>query len=108
MFHMQFYNVCVLRCFSKSLFYFWWEDISKPVEPDRLFECLPNSMRPSSGSHGDQADPGAKNHGDSKPSENAVYTPPALIPPRILPLLHNLAQQMVEAGNHQQVNKIYR
>lgn len=81
---------------------------SKPVEPDRLFECLPNSMRPSSGSHGDQADPGAKNHGDSKPSENAVYTPPALIPPRILPLLHNLAQQMVEAGNHQQVNKIYR
>lgn len=81
---------------------------SKPVEPDRLFECLPNSMRPSSGSHGDQADPGAKSHGDSKTSENAVYTPPALIPPRILPLLHNLAQQMVQAGHHQQVLKIYR
>lgn len=65
-------------------------------------------MRPSSGSHGDQADSGAKSHGDSKTSENAVYTPPALIPPRILPLLHNLAQQMVQAGHHQQVLKIYR
>ncbi|KAL2943075.1 Exocyst complex component EXO70A1 [Bienertia sinuspersici] len=81
---------------------------SKPVEPDRLFECLPNSMRPSSGSHGDQADPAAKSHGDSKTAENAVYTPPALIPPRILPLLHNLAQQMVQTGHHQQILKIYR
>ncbi|KAK9735132.1 hypothetical protein RND81_04G185500 [Saponaria officinalis] len=80
---------------------------SKPVEPDRLFECLPNSMRPS-GSNGDQADHGSKSHGDSKISENAIYTPPALIPPRILPLLHNLAQQMVQAGHHQQVLKIYR
>lgn len=81
---------------------------SKPVEPDRLFECLPNSMRPSSGSHGDQAEAGTKSHGDSKASENAVYTPPALIPPRILPLLHNLSQQMVQAGHHQQLLKIYR
>ncbi|XP_074312386.1 exocyst complex component EXO70A1-like [Silene latifolia] len=81
---------------------------SKPVEPDRLFECLPNSMRPSPDSHGDNADLGSKSHGDSKISENAVYTPPALIPPRILPLLHNLAQQMVQAGHHQQVLKIYR
>ncbi|KAL9225021.1 hypothetical protein vseg_000993 [Gypsophila vaccaria] len=80
---------------------------SKPVEPDRLFECLPNSMRPSSGPNGDHADHGSKS-GDSKISDNAVYTPPALIPPRILPLLHNLAQQMVQAGHHQQVLKIYR
>jgi len=65
-------------------------------------------MRPSSGSHGDQAEAGARSHGDSKASENAVYTPPALIPPRILPLLHNLAQQMVQAGHHQQLLKIYR
>lgn len=83
-------------------------DISKPVEPDRLFECLPNSMRPSSGSNGDQADSSSKAHSESKSSENAVYTPPALIPPRILPLLHNLAQQMVHAGHSQQILKIYR
>ncbi|CAO2836356.1 unnamed protein product [Amaranthus hypochondriacus] len=81
---------------------------SKPVEPDRLFECLPNSMRPSSGSNGDQADSSSKAHSESKSSENAVYTPPALIPPRILPLLHNLAQQMVHAGHSQQILKIYR
>ncbi|GMH13257.1 hypothetical protein Nepgr_015098 [Nepenthes gracilis] len=82
---------------------------SKPVEPDHLFECLPNSLRPSSG---DQVDSSGKNHGDyeqqNRSSENAVYTPPILIPPRILPLLHNLAKQMFQAWHHQQLLKIYR
>ncbi|KAL8130004.1 hypothetical protein V2J09_019159 [Rumex salicifolius] len=80
---------------------------SKPVEPDRLFEGLPNSLRPSSE---DQTDSGFKNHHDleNRTSENAVYTPPTLIPPRILPLLHNLATQMFQAWHHQQLLKIYR
>ncbi|XP_057977058.1 exocyst complex component EXO70A1 isoform X1 [Malania oleifera] len=83
---------------------------SKPVEPDRLFDCLPNSLRPTSGSPG--------NHGDStgkmssgqhnKNLETVIYTPPTLIPPRILPLLHDLAQQMAKAGNQQQLFRIYR
>ncbi|MED6135329.1 hypothetical protein PIB30_117718 [Stylosanthes scabra] len=89
---------------------------SKPVEPERLFDCLPNSMRPSSGSPSQEGDPTAKNpssnhHSDSHNNNNAdavVYTPPALIPPRILPLLHDLAQQMIEAGHRQQLLKIYR
>ncbi|XP_059457337.1 exocyst complex component EXO70A1-like [Corylus avellana] len=87
---------------------------SKPVEPDRLFDCLPNSLRPSSGSPGHQGDASGKSpsnhHSEQHKSnlENAVYTPPALIPPRILPLLHDLAQQMVQAGHHQQLLKIYR
>ncbi|MCD7457440.1 hypothetical protein HAX54_035088 [Datura stramonium] len=86
---------------------------SKPVEPERLFECLPNSMRPSSGSPGDQ-DSNSKNHLSSSHGEhnngtdNTVYTPPTLIPPRVLPLLHDLSQQMVQAGHQQQLVKIYR
>ncbi|XP_030966047.1 exocyst complex component EXO70A1-like [Quercus lobata] len=86
---------------------------SKPVEPDRLFDCLPNSLRPSSGSPGPNGESSGRNpsnnHSEQKSiSENAVYTPPTLIPPRILPLLHDLAQQMVQAGHQQQLLKIYR
>lgn len=87
---------------------------SKPLEPDRLFECLPNSMRPSSGSPGHNGDSSHKspsNHHSEQQngdSETAVFTPPTLIPPRILPLLHDLAQQMVQAGHQQQLQRIYR
>ncbi|XP_028805156.1 exocyst complex component EXO70A1 [Neltuma alba] len=88
---------------------------SKPVEPERLFDCLPNSMRPSSLSPGREGDSNGKNPSSNNPSdplnndtESVVYTPPALIPPRILPLLHDLALQMVQAGNQQQLLKIYR
>ncbi|XP_040991545.1 exocyst complex component EXO70A1-like [Juglans microcarpa x Juglans regia] len=87
---------------------------SKPVEPDRLFDGLPNSLRPSSESPGHQGDSNGKNpsnnHSEHQKSnlENAVYTPPTLIPPRILPLLHDLAQQMVQAGHQQQLLLIYR
>lgn len=80
---------------------------SKPVEPDRLFECLPNSLRPSSELPGEHGDSAGKNHHNSS-SENAVYTPPTLIPPRVLPLLHDLAQQMVQASRQQQLLIIYR
>ncbi|KAK7391541.1 hypothetical protein VNO78_19957 [Psophocarpus tetragonolobus] len=87
---------------------------SKPVEPECLFDCLPNSMRPSSGSPGHEGDPSGKNpsnHHSESHNNNAdavVYTPPALIPPRYLPLLHDLAQQMVEDGHEQQLLKIYK
>ncbi|XVE96303.1 hypothetical protein REPUB_Repub02eG0209600 [Reevesia pubescens] len=82
---------------------------SKPVEPDRLFDGLPNSLRPSASSRGKQGDLGSKNHSENKKNlENAVYTPPTLIPPRVLPLLYDLAQQMVQAGHQQQLFRIYR
>ncbi|XP_073118598.1 exocyst complex component EXO70A1-like [Henckelia pumila] len=85
---------------------------SKPVEPERLFECLPNSMRPSSGSPGDSSGkiPSSKSHSEhqNNGTENSAYTTPTLIPPRILPLLHDLAQQMIQAGNQQQLQRIYR
>lgn len=83
---------------------------SKPVEPERLFECLPNSMRPSeSPGHSNGKIPSSSSHHDQhNTAENSVYTTPALIPPRILPLLHDLALQMVQAGNQQQLQKIYR
>uniref|UniRef100_A0A7N0T318 Exocyst subunit Exo70 family protein n=1 Tax=Kalanchoe fedtschenkoi TaxID=63787 RepID=A0A7N0T318_KALFE len=79
---------------------------SKPVEPERLFDCLPSSLRPASDSPGHH---GEKNHAEHQRTvETAVYTPPSLIPPRIIPLLHDLAEQMVEAGHKQQLLKIYR
>ncbi|KAI3863195.1 hypothetical protein MKW92_029124 [Papaver armeniacum] len=80
---------------------------SKPVEPDRLFDCLPTSARHPPQSPGQNDDQGGKTNQSDPSLENAVYTPPALIPPRILPLLHDLAQQMVQAGYQQQLLKIY-
>uniref|UniRef100_A0A1D1ZKH1 Exocyst subunit Exo70 family protein n=1 Tax=Anthurium amnicola TaxID=1678845 RepID=A0A1D1ZKH1_9ARAE len=87
----------------------------KPLEPDSLFECLPNSLRPSSEVPGNQGDPNAKilsttGHSEQqiKALETTVYKLPTLVPPRIVPLLHDLAQQMVQAGQQQQCFKIYR
>ncbi|KAL3581235.1 hypothetical protein D5086_015567 [Populus alba] len=82
---------------------------SKPVEPDRLFECLPESLRPSSESPGNLSS--GKNHHhehQNGASETGGFKHLTLIPPRILPLLHDLAQQMVQAGNQQQLLRIYR
>lgn len=103
-FHLFVYGLFV--CF------FFFSIFSKPVEPERLFDCLPNSLRPSSGSPGDSnaKNPSSNNHHEHHNSnlDNAVYTPPALIPPRVLPLLHDLAQQMFQAGHQQKLLLIYR
>uniref|UniRef100_A0A2P2M165 Exocyst subunit Exo70 family protein n=2 Tax=Rhizophora mucronata TaxID=61149 RepID=A0A2P2M165_RHIMU len=88
---------------------------SKPVEPDRLFECLPQSMRPTAGLPGNQGDTGGRNPSSNNYSEHQKsnqgignFKHLTLIPPRVLPLLHDLAQQMVQAGHQQQLLKIYR
>ncbi|CAA0842990.1 exocyst subunit exo70 family protein A2 [Striga hermonthica] len=81
---------------------------SKPVEPDRLFDCLPNSMRPSTGSPRERELSGKKTSDQEKNTENTVYQPPSLIPPRLLPLLHSMIQQMIPAGHKKQVFIIYR
>ncbi|KAL6496359.1 hypothetical protein OROGR_029617 [Orobanche gracilis] len=81
---------------------------SKPIEADRLFDCLPNSMRPSTGSPRDGESNGKKPSDQDKNSENVVYQIPALIPPRLLPLLHDMVQQMIPAGHQPQVSSIYR
>lgn len=100
--------------FTSVIFWVGFENLSKPVEPDRLFEGLPNSLRPSSESPGHLGDSTGKNSSNIHSEqhkinlENAVYTPPTLVPPRVLPLLHDLAQQMVQAGHQQQLLKIYR
>ncbi|KAJ9175452.1 hypothetical protein P3X46_014004 [Hevea brasiliensis] len=83
---------------------------SKPVEPDRLFECLPESMQPSTGSpanHDGGKIHSANNHSELQNSETVGFKHLTLIPPRILPLLHDLAQQMVQAGHQQQLLQIY-
>ncbi|GKB46589.1 exocyst complex component EXO70A1-like protein [Tanacetum coccineum] len=81
---------------------------SKPVEPDRLYECLPNSLRPSSGSPDASGKNASNSHTDHINAENAVFKPPVLIPPRVLPLLQDLAQHMVQAGHTQQCLIVYR
>uniref|UniRef100_A0A0D3EI50 Exocyst subunit Exo70 family protein n=1 Tax=Brassica oleracea var. oleracea TaxID=109376 RepID=A0A0D3EI50_BRAOL len=78
---------------------------SKAVEPDRLFDGLPNSLRPSADGEGNGKSHGGHHNDDS---ETAAYTLPVLIPSRVLPLLHDLAQQMVQAGHQQMLLQIYR
>ncbi|XP_050382143.1 exocyst complex component EXO70A1 [Argentina anserina] len=79
---------------------------SKPVEPDRLFDCLPDSLRPSADQSG--KDGNGKSEQQQRRLQPVIYTPLTLIPPRVLPLLHDLAQQMALAGHQQQLFKIYR
>jgi exocyst complex protein 7 len=75
------------------------------MEPDRLFDCLPSTLRPSSESQPE----GGKNPSENQQnSEAAVYSPPALIEPKFVPLLSKLAQQLVQAGCQQQCSEIYR
>ncbi|KAL5100647.1 hypothetical protein RYX36_004974 [Vicia faba] len=78
---------------------------SKPVELDRLFDYLPNSIRPSAS--GQQSSGGGKSHSDKPSIETITFTLPTLIPPKVIPLLHELAQQMVQAGHQQQLFRIY-
>ncbi|XP_021756169.1 exocyst complex component EXO70A1-like [Chenopodium quinoa] len=73
---------------------------SKPVEPDCLFDCLPSSLRPNSTS--------ASGEQSNKSTGNAGYKSLDLIPPRVLPLLRELANQMIQAGYQQQILSIYR
>jgi exocyst complex protein 7 len=77
---------------------------SKAVEPDRLVECLPIELRPSSpGTNGELSSKNPSSH-----NEDVVCTLPSLIPPRILPLLRDLAKQMIQAGHKKQLLQIYR
>ncbi|NP_001183459.1 Exocyst complex component EXO70A1 [Zea mays] len=77
---------------------------SKPMEPDRLFDCLPSTLRPSSESQPE----GGKNPSENQQNPEAVvYSPPALIEPKFVPLLSKLAQQLVQAGCQQQCSEIY-
>ncbi|KAJ9554803.1 hypothetical protein OSB04_009417 [Centaurea solstitialis] len=79
---------------------------SKPVEPDRLLDGLPSSLRPvaPSATHHE----GVRKHEHNKDVDTTVFTPPTLVPPRVIPLLHDLAQEMFQTGQQQQVFNIYR
>ncbi|KAL5648415.1 hypothetical protein ACJX0J_039224, partial [Zea mays] len=75
---------------------------SKASEPTHLFDCFPNPLLASEGNSravGEQL---------SKSFESATYRTPTLIPPRILPLLHDIAHQLVQDGNQQLCYRIYR
>lgn len=44
----------------------------------------------------------------NKSAEAVVYQLPTLIPPRLLPLLHEISKQMVQAGHQPQVTILFR
>ncbi|CAN6330609.1 unnamed protein product [Urochloa humidicola] len=75
---------------------------SKPIEPDRLFDCLPKLLLASND------DSEAIGEQPSKSFETAIYRNPTLIPSGILPLLHDIARQLVKDGNQQACYRIYR
>nr|XP_043629433.1 exocyst complex component EXO70A1-like isoform X2 [Erigeron canadensis] len=80
---------------------------SIPVEPDRIYECLPSSLsRKSGSSFGSSESDTSKN--DPSDSHTAVYKPLVLIPARLITVLHDLAQDMVNGGHTQQYLIIYR
>ena len=81
---------------------------SKPLEPDRLFDCLPQSLRPTAASPAQDAGGKKQSEQQNKSQEAVVYRIPTLIPPRIIPLLHELAHQMFSAGHQQELFSIYR
>lgn len=73
---------------------------SKPVEPNLLFDCLLKHLMLSKG------DSEAVGEQPSKSFETAMHT--TLIPSGILPLLHDIACQLVQDGNQQSCYRIYR
>lgn len=85
---------------------------SKPQEYAKLLDCLPNSLRSTpSGSQG-AGDEAAGKGVSSRPANGKTSKGPeslgSLIPLKIIPHLHELAQRMITAGHHQQCCKIYR
>ncbi|XP_047326438.1 exocyst complex component EXO70A1-like [Impatiens glandulifera] len=73
---------------------------SKPVEPERLFECLPSSLRPSSKSTDNEGNSGGKHHFGHEQHHNAeledaVYTTP-LLQKMNHPNIVNLTQFIIE------------
>lgn len=85
---------------------------SKVIDPARLSEALPASMRPSMNG---PTSPGAVG-GDGKVrtpqspglDPNKPLQLPTLIAPRFIPQLQEMAQRMIGAGHHQQCLKVYR
>ncbi|KAF8657892.1 hypothetical protein HU200_059702 [Digitaria exilis] len=75
---------------------------SKPIEPDRLFDCI---TMPLLAYKGDSESVGEQ---PSESFETATYRNPALVPSGIIPLLHDIAHQLVQDGNQKSCYRIYR
>ncbi|CAN6439076.1 unnamed protein product [Victoria cruziana] len=81
---------------------------SKVVEPDLLFECLPNSMQPSAGYAGPNGNR-TRNGNHTEVSTGATaHALPTLVPSRAVLILRQLAERMVQEGRQQQCLKIFR
>ncbi|KAH7441329.1 hypothetical protein KP509_03G034000 [Ceratopteris richardii] len=82
---------------------------SKPQEPAKLIECLPNSVRSNSpGTQGDGEEKGLPQIATNGKHVKGLEGVGSLIPTKVIPQLHELAQRMITAGHHQQCCKIYR
>ncbi|KAL5230785.1 hypothetical protein ABZP36_029561 [Zizania latifolia] len=71
----------------------------KPIEPGRLFDCLTKPPRAPKANH--EADGGHYTYSEHpiEGMDTTICRTPTLIPPRILPLLHDRAQQLVQGSS---------
>ncbi|XP_037437787.1 exocyst complex component EXO70A1-like [Triticum dicoccoides] len=81
---------------------------SKPIEGDLILGSPPKLQWASDGNAEADGRNSAHSEHPSKDLETAICRTPALIPSRILPLLHTIAQKLVQDGNQQSCYKIYR
>ncbi|XP_048528960.1 exocyst complex component EXO70A1-like isoform X4 [Triticum urartu] len=81
---------------------------SKPIEGDLILGSPPKLQWASDGDAEADGRNSAHSEHPSKDLETAICRTPALIPSRILPLLHTIAQKLVQDGNQQSCYKIYR
>ncbi|WVZ88446.1 hypothetical protein U9M48_034966 [Paspalum notatum var. saurae] len=75
---------------------------SKPNRPEGLFDCHPNPLLAS------KEDSEEVEEDPSKSFQSAMHMNPTQISPRVLPLLHDIAHQLVQDGNQQSCYRIYR
>ncbi|MED6135332.1 hypothetical protein PIB30_045451 [Stylosanthes scabra] len=75
---------------------------SKPVESKHLFDCLTNSMRPSSGSTGHEGDPSGE--APSSSSHHSESTPLNLIPSRIVDVRSNWLEESIQRFGVEKLN----
>lgn len=80
------------------------------MERHNLLVISPSTSQPRSESLGnlDDPDPGSRTAQRMESVDKTVYKLPVLIPPRIFPMLHDLALEMVRTGNRQECIEAYR
>lgn len=81
---------------------------SKSLEPAQLKELSPEFNHSTATSVVQEVDMGGAIITKNSTYEKNVHALNLLMPPAIVPLLHELAQRLVTSGRHQQCCKVYK